>query len=660
MEIKENSFQYLRSFSIITEFGWINIMSKTMKTILIPSSIMALLIGFAVHANAAEPTTASEYFKRALSRSNGDNHSGAVADYTEVISMLPDHRNTYFNRANSYRKLKQHDKAISDYEKVLSIKPDPNKANDVKPKDVYRNRALSWRALAARSYNNKDFDKAEEYREKAIADYSSFIEIDPNVADIYYFRAALLKGKRAYDSAIDDYTEVLKKKPKDYESYFSRGNCWRSSGNQERAISDYSKVIEIAPRYSFAIAMRGYSYILNEQYDEAIQDLTKAIEMNPKDRISYGNRGDAYLAKLDYKNAVKDLEKANRIDNRWPFQHLTLGKAYYGMGDHKKSVDCFSKVIDLDANNRYTSVFKLRSEAYRHMGDFNSSMRDLIKAKQYDPSIEVVRKVALLVGVNVYEKRGLANSPLNFAERDIDKMAEQLLKNHFEVTILKGSSHGESKATSKNIYAALTKILKGINADDIVLVGFAGHGMQLPLLDKNGKSITDRSGRPLEDAYFCPVDARKTDPDTLISLTKLVERLENEGGINLVMVDACRDNPDPGRSARSISGNELNGRLPANTAIVFSCSAGQQALETKDAGGGHGVFFYHVLKGLKGDAANRKGKVTWNGLISYVQENVNDKASEWFPDRAKFAPNKMLQTPHELRNLVRVPVLVGN
>jgi hypothetical protein len=185
--------------------------------------------------------------------------------------------------------------------------------------------------------------------------------------------------------------------------------------------------------------------------------------------------------------------------------------------------------------------------------------------------------------------------------------------------------------------------LKGLNATDIVLVGLAGHGQQVSV---NGK----------EDAFFCPVDAEKNAPETLVSLTGLMEKLDRKGGTNLVLVDACRDDPSRG-GVRSIAGNELQGRLPANTAVLFSCAARQQALETEQAGGGHGIFFHFVLEGLRGKARDEDGKVTWDDLVRYVRRNVNPAAQAWFPDRAKLKADGKLQTPHMLGSLVEVPVL---
>ncbi|MEY4176817.1 MAG: putative serine protease HhoA precursor [Planctomycetota bacterium] len=277
-------------------------------------------------------------------------------------------------------------------------------------------------------------------------------------------------------------------------------------------------------------------------------------------------------------------------------------------------------------------------------------------------------KVALLVGVNKYDKRGFADKPLEFAERDVTDLATELRAQGFTVRLLLGSfpDGDPSRATKKNIDRALQELLAGRNARDLVLVGFAGHGQQMPLRDAQGQEQKGPDGKDLEDAFFCPVDGVRSDATTLVSLIGLMETLDQKGGVNLVLVDACRDNPDPSRGSRSsITGDELNGRLPTNTAIMFSCAARQQAWETKSAGGGHGVFFYNVLEGLRGGAAKKNGDVTWGSLVEHVKDYTNVRAKEWLPEQAEYASKRRstnladlpFQTPHELKNLIDQPVL---
>jgi Caspase domain len=135
------------------------------------------------------------------------------------------------------------------------------------------------------------------------------------------------------------------------------------------------------------------------------------------------------------------------------------------------------------------------------------------------------KKVALLVGVNRSEMRIFADHPLQFAERDVQEMATVLREQGFTVRTLTGAD-----ARKDDIDAALTTVLKGRTAKDVVVIGFAGHGVQMALEDDQGKPVRDERGRELSDAYFCPVDAVFGKGSTMISLTRLVGWLEVEGG----------------------------------------------------------------------------------------------------------------------------------
>jgi hypothetical protein len=70
-------------------------------------------------------------------------------------------------------------------------------------------------------------------------------------------------------------------------------------------------------------------------------------------------------------------------------------------------------------------------------------------------------------------------------------------------------------------------------------------------------------------------------------------------------------------------------------ATIFSCSANEVALELDELR--HGLFFYHVLEGLRGKAANAKGKITFNLLADYVSDAVSTRNTD--------------QNPHQKSNL---------
>jgi formylglycine-generating enzyme required for sulfatase activity len=246
------------------------------------------------------------------------------------------------------------------------------------------------------------------------------------------------------------------------------------------------------------------------------------------------------------------------------------------------------------------------------------------------------RKFALLVGVNEYQHERLR--PLGYAEADVQALAKVLKPAGYRVTLLTGAAtDGSLKPTRENIEKQLKTVLRGCRKGDTVLVAFAGHGLQFEG-DK--------------DAFFCPFDARpfKNRTETLVSLAKVYEELDQSfAGMKVLLVDACRDDPAAGRGARGVTADSAP-RLPQGVAALFSCRAGERAYEHEKLG--HGVFFYHVLEGLKGKAKDADNEVTFAGLAAYVSRRVSRQVPDLVGGGAKQSPELKAAYSTE-------PVLVG-
>ena len=89
------------------------------------------------------------------------------------------------------------------------------------------------------------------------------------------------------------------------------------------------------------------------------------------------------------------------------------------------------------------------------------------------------KKIALLIGVNEYDKRGFRD--LMYAERDVEELAKLLKPAGYEIHLLTGSSRGLKRATLANVKKAIEAVLKDRNKRDLVLVAFAGHGLQFEI-----------------------------------------------------------------------------------------------------------------------------------------------------------------------------------
>src|SRR5262249_17894577 len=151
-----------------------------------------------------------------------------------------------------------------------------------------------------------------------------------------------------------------------------------------------------------------------------------------------------------------------------------------------------------------------------------------------------------------------------------------------------------------------------------VLLALSGHGIQL--------DVKDGEKEPKSYGYFCPSDADVTDvsystghSDHLILISDLFEGMGKCGASSkFVLLDACRNELSVKAASRNV--NVEVTKVPRGVGALFSCSRDQRAWEHDDLQ--HGVFFYHVLEGLRGKAKNEDREVTWDALSAYVKKQV--------------------------------------
>jgi TPR repeat protein len=247
------------------------------------------------------------------------------------------------------------------------------------------------------------------------------------------------------------------------------------------------------------------------------------------------------------------------------------------------------------------------------------------------------KKHALLVGVRRYDS--IKFDALRWTENDVEELAKVLsTRGGFTSVRLLTTTRGEKgKAdapTAENMRAAIKALLARKTRHDLLLVALSGHGVQA-------------RGKYGDESFFCPSDAQLNDADTLVSLTKLVKDLDACGaGVKLLLADACRNDPAAGRNVDA----DTLPRLPRGTAALFSCKSGERAFESPKLA--HGVFFYHVLQGLRGKARDARGAVTWTRLADYVTEAVSEEVPKLIGGGAR-------QTPEWKVNLTgKSPVLI--
>ena len=245
----------------------------------------------------------------------------------------------------------------------------------------------------------------------------------------------------------------------------------------------------------------------------------------------------------------------------------------------------------------------------------------------------IPRSYALIVGVGDY-KNLPPSAKLEFAERDAEAIYSILISpegGNFRAENVRKLTG--AKATLANMKRELETWLPGAaKADDRVLVYFAGHGFVDP---KSGK------------AYLAPYDL---EPGNISGTGYSMDQLGSVIGSKVsakwkvLLTDSCHSG-----AISPEQGEIVNKSLLDLNRSMFSMTASrarERSFESKDWGGGHGIFTYYIVRGLEGYAdENKDSIVTADELAEYTRRNVREATKgQQNPtsDKGNFDPNMLL------------------
>jgi lipoprotein NlpI/membrane protease YdiL (CAAX protease family) len=127
-----------------------------------------------------------------------------------------------------------------------------------------------------------------------------------------------------YDRAIADCSLTIKLNPKLAPSYVTRGRAHARKGDFTLAIVDYTQAIEIDRKYAVAYEARANAWRYSGSFDLAIGDYTAAIRLNPKSAQAYYGRGLANLYIGATLQAASDLNQSNGLNPKNPYAAIWL------------------------------------------------------------------------------------------------------------------------------------------------------------------------------------------------------------------------------------------------------------------------------------------------------------------------------------------------
>ncbi|MFM2065667.1 MAG: hypothetical protein RLZZ584_576 [Pseudomonadota bacterium] len=176
-------------------------------------------------------------------------------------------------------------------------------------------------------------------------------------------------------------------------------------------------------------------------------------------------------------------------------------------------------------------------------------------------------RVALVVGNSAYK-----GSPLKNPVNDARAMRTKLKSLGFEVAYFENLQ-------TRQVGSALREFRNLIRPGSVALFFYAGHGLQ----------VRGENYLPTVDAELASEEDVPNQSLNLAAVLNLME--DSKASVNLVLLDACRNNPYA-RSFRSESRGLARVQAPGGTLIHYATRPGSVA---EDGGGSHGTYTEALL-----------------------------------------------------------------
>lgn len=240
------------------------------------------------------PFVPEAYEVRGVARQNMGQYRGAVEDYDHASRLLPNNRNLMFNKALALQQLEEPDSAMSAFNELLETHPG------------YANAYVARGRLKAEQADTVG----------AMADLDHALELSNKQAYAYVIRASLLMASPdGYEKAEADISEAIRLEPKEGDLYVNRAFLRYNRDDYFGAMADYDYAITLDPLNSAAIYNRGLLRMESRDNDRAIADFSRVLELDPEDYRALYNR---VLLYSDTRNFTAALDDVNRLIERFP------------------------------------------------------------------------------------------------------------------------------------------------------------------------------------------------------------------------------------------------------------------------------------------------------------------------------------------------------
>lgn len=238
----------------------------------------------------------------------------------------------------------------------------------------------------------------------AIEHFNQVIEVSPDIADPYYYRAFAKLMLGDYAGAERDATLCLERNPFLSRAYMVRGAARHNLKHYTEAATDYAEALRITPDdfyLSFNLAGSLYGA---EQYERADSAAVALMKRHPKEARGYFLAAEVALRRQDTVAAESRIAEGLAIDSLSAAPYRMLSTIAYLRGEYEEALRYHDKSIALEPDqagdyiNRGLARYKLK--------DYRGAMEDYNQALLLGPHDAVARHNRALLRIEVGDLQG--------------------------------------------------------------------------------------------------------------------------------------------------------------------------------------------------------------------------------------------------------------
>ncbi len=291
----------------------------------IPIAGMALLSVVVFSGCESNADKSNKLCITALDEYNAKNYKQSLDDYKKAIALDGSNGNAYEGKGSDEYNLNMKDSALADEFTALKLTPDLKnvrnwigliklETGDYRGSLEYYNKSIEMGGSAkdyvgrgAAEYHLGDYDKAMQDETKAL-------QMDPDIENVYYWRAQIKEAMGDFKGAIDDHMLSMDKaenKGMDYEGLASDED---NLGNLDKALEYINVAIAADTSLKNAYNWRGRIKQEMKDYTGSMNDYTMSLKIAANKGKDYEGRAvDEYYLK-DYSSALADINLAIQSD----------------------------------------------------------------------------------------------------------------------------------------------------------------------------------------------------------------------------------------------------------------------------------------------------------------------------------------------------------